>query len=254
MNIDPYLAKIACQQPYPLVFVSLGGPHLYGTSSAGTPFDLRGAHVLPAEAVLGLYPRRNTVKRSGRENGLTYALVTHDITRYMTLLLRRNGAVLDQIFSPLVVVTSPEHEELKETARASLSRAHARYYSGLAQSQWKLFNRTCPRRVKPLLNVYRVLLTGIYLMQSGQVESNLRVLNTYLRLPYLPDLMEMHRSGQRGGLLEEERFDFYQSEYDRLLSKLETAALASRLPASADVMPQVNDLLIRIRTQGTVQA
>lgn len=39
--------------------------------------------------------------------------------------------------------------------------------------QWKLFLEASPRQVKPLLYVYRVLLTGIHLMRTGEVEANL---------------------------------------------------------------------------------
>jgi len=37
----------------------------------------------------------------------------------------------------------------------------------------KLFAKESPPRVKPLLYIYRVLLTGIHLMRTGQVESQL---------------------------------------------------------------------------------
>ena len=40
------------------------------------------------------------------------------------------------------------------------------------------------RRVKPLLYVYRVLLTGIHLMRTGEVEANLPILNEEFRLPF----------------------------------------------------------------------
>jgi hypothetical protein len=37
---------------------------------------------------------------------------------------------------------------------------HSHHYFGFAETQWKLFDKERPRRVKPLLYVYRVLLTG----------------------------------------------------------------------------------------------
>src|ERR1700682_5802730 len=45
-------------------------------------------------------------------------LVTHDGLKFFTMLLKRNGYVLEQLFSPLVVHTTPEHEELKEICRS----------------------------------------------------------------------------------------------------------------------------------------
>jgi len=47
---------------------------------------------------------------SGLRNGVEMDLVTHDILKFFTMLLKRNGYVLEQLHSPLVVQTSPEHE------------------------------------------------------------------------------------------------------------------------------------------------
>ena len=40
-------------------------------------------------------------------------IVSHDVRKFFGLLLKKNGYVLEQLFSPLVVHTTPEHEELK---------------------------------------------------------------------------------------------------------------------------------------------
>ena len=82
-----------------------------------------------------------------------------------SLMLKRNGYVLEQLYSPLIVHTTPEHEELKEIAVRCITRHHSHHYLGFADTQWKLLIKDHPRRVKPLLYVYRVLLAGIYLMR-----------------------------------------------------------------------------------------
>ena len=45
MNIDPRLQRIVAAQPYPLLFATVSGAHLYGFPSPDSDFDLRGAHV-----------------------------------------------------------------------------------------------------------------------------------------------------------------------------------------------------------------
>ena len=47
MTIDPRLHRIVAAQPYPLLFATISGAHLYGFPSPDSDFDLRGAHVLP---------------------------------------------------------------------------------------------------------------------------------------------------------------------------------------------------------------
>jgi predicted nucleotidyltransferase len=88
-------------------------------------------------------------------------IVSHDVKKFMHLLLKKNGYVLEQLYSPLIVHTTPEHAELKSIAHGCITRHHSHHYFGFAETQWKLLLKESPRRVKPLLYVYRVLLTGI---------------------------------------------------------------------------------------------
>lgn len=172
----------ASRHPYPLLFATVSGAHLYGFPSPDSDYDLRGAHVLPVEDVVGLAEPRETIEFSGVRDGIEMDLVTHDARKFFELMLKRNGYVLEQLYSPLVVRTSPEHEELKRLGRGCLTRYHSHHYLGFAATQWKLFEKEQPRRVKPLLYVYRVLLTGIHLMRSGEIEANLVTLNDRFRL------------------------------------------------------------------------
>src|SRR6202451_1284075 len=109
--------------------------------------------------------------------------------------------VLEQVLSPLIVHTMPEHAELKEIARNSITRHHSHHYLGFAETQWRLFQKENPPRVKPLLYVYRVLLTGIHLMRTGVIEANLLRLNETAKLPYIDDLVERKLSGPEKGRL-----------------------------------------------------
>ena len=47
--IDPRLEPIVASQPYPLLFATISGAHLYGFPSPDSDFDLRGVHILPLE-------------------------------------------------------------------------------------------------------------------------------------------------------------------------------------------------------------
>ncbi|MCM2370271.1 nucleotidyltransferase domain-containing protein [Aporhodopirellula aestuarii] len=233
--------------PFPLVFATISGAHLYGFPSPDSDFDLRGVHLLPLETVVGLSPGRETVEKEGIYDGLEIDLVTHDAQKFFTLMGRRNGYVLEQVFSPLVVFTTPEHDELKTIAVGCITRHHAHHYLGFAATQWKLFRKESPPRVKPLLYVYRVLLTGIHLMQTGVVEANLVLLNEDAKLPYLNDLIAMKLEGPEQGTLAEADLAFHESEYARLTAKLESAYAASTLPEMPSSRGALNDLLIRLR-------
>src|SRR6266545_2251290 len=229
MNFDPRIYGEITAQPYPLLFATVSGAHLYGFPSPDSDYDLRGVHILPVREVVGLDPGRETIEVSAVRDGLELDLVTHDVKKFFGLLLRRNGYVLEQLFSPLVVVTTAAPAELKAIARGCVTRHHNHHYLGFAQTQWDLFMKESPRRVKPLLYVYRVLLTGIHLMQTGEVEANLVTLNNEFRLPYIGELVARKQSGENTSLADAD-VAFHQREYERLRAELQTAHDASRLP------------------------
>lgn len=244
---DPRLHRQVEQHPYPLIFATISGAHLYGFPSPDSDYDLRGVHLLPLKEVVGLRIGPETIEKSGVHDGLEIDLVTHDAKKFFGLLLKKNGYVLEQVFSPLVVHTTPEHGELKEIAAQCITRHHVHHYLGFAETQWKLFEKENPPRVKPLLYVYRVLLTGIHLMQAGLVEANLVRLNETAKLPYLSDLIQRKVSGAEKEWLTEADLSFHRSEYERLRNKLQQASEASDLPESPRGSAALHDLLVRIR-------
>jgi len=247
MTHDPRILKQIDEQKYPLLFVTISGAHLYGFPSPDSDYDLRGVHLLPQHELLGIDTGPETIEKSGIFDGLEVDLVTHDAGKFFGLMLKKNGYVLEQLYSPLVVRTSPEHEELKRIGRSCITRFHSYHYFGFAETQWKLFQKESPRRVKPLLYVYRVLLTGIHLMKTGEMEANLVKLNEIYRLPYVPDLVARKLSGPEKGTLSEKDFSFHEAEYARLREVLQAAFDCSTLPENASARPALHDLLLRLR-------
>ena len=241
------LKIIAAEHPFPLIFATVSGAHLYGFASADSDFDLRGVHILPVREVVGLENGRETIEVEEIREGLELDLVTHDAKKFFTLMLRKNGYVLEQLYSPLVVRTSPAHEELKQIGVRCLTKFHAHHYLGFSRTEWKLFEKENPPRVKPLLYIFRVLLTGIHLMRSGELEANLRNLNEIFRLPYIPELIDRKINGKEKETLPDADIGFYKSEYERLTTELENAMNASRLPEKPSAKADLNDLLIRLR-------
>ncbi|HLW00745.1 MAG TPA: nucleotidyltransferase domain-containing protein [Ktedonobacterales bacterium] len=247
MEIDERVRAELARQPYPLLFATISGAHLYGFPSPDSDYDLRGSHLLPLREVVGLESGRETIEVSEVRDGLEIDLVTHDVKKFFGLLLKKNGYVLEQIFSPLVLQTTQEHDALKAIARQCITRHHSHHYFGFAETEWKLFEKARPHRVKPLLYVYRVLLTGIHLMRTGEVEANLVQLNASFRLPYIDDLIARKLAGPELAVLEDADLPFYQREYERLHAELEDAYRASSLPEAPAGKDALNDLLVQVR-------
>ena len=101
--------------------------------------------------------------------------------------------------------------------------------------------------VKPLLYVYRVLLTGLHLMRHGEIEANLLTLNETARLPYIDDLVERKLSGPEKGHLAAADVDFHRQEFERLVTELRSGSESSTLSERASAKERLNDLLVRLR-------
>lgn len=198
------LAATAAAHPYPLLFATVSGAHLHGFPSRDSDVDLRGVHVLPAAEVVGLRTGPETIERAwtaGDQDEMAGAdmdLVTHDAAKLFRLLLRRNGYVLEQLLSPLVVTTGPTHAELAGLAPACLTRHHAHHYRGFARTSQGLFDRS--GELKPLLYAFRVLLTGIHLVSTGELIADLSALRgSVASAPaYLGDLMAAKAEHEHG--------------------------------------------------------
>ncbi len=240
------VGQAVSEHPYPLVFATISGAHLYGFPSPDSDWDIRGVHVLPVREVLGLYDTRDTIEQ-GAKSPVELDVVTHDVKKFFGLLLKRNGYVLEQLYSPLIVKTSAEHDELKAIATGCVTRFHSHHYLGFAATQWSHFEAETPPRVKPLLYTFRVLLTGIRLMNTGQIEANLLRLNGEFGLPYIDELVSRKTQGAEKGVLTEGDAGFYREEYQRLRNELELSSERSALPGSPTCKEELSDLLVRLR-------
>ena len=87
--------------------------------------------------------RRSRPRRRTGTSSWTWSRTTPGSSS--ALLLKKNGYVLEQVFSPLVVHTTPEHDELKAIAQCCVTRHHSHHYFGFAETQWKLFEKEQPR-------------------------------------------------------------------------------------------------------------
>lgn len=247
VTMDLLLRNKVRAHPYSLLFATVSGAHLYGFPSADSDYDLRGVHLLPVGRFAGLHPGEETVQSSNVRDGVEMDLVTHDARKFFTLLLRDNGYVLEQLYSPLVVHTTPEHAELMEIATGCITRRCVRHYVGFAAGQWRLFEKDQPGRVKPLLYVYRVLLTGIHLMRTGRILASLPACNAELGLPYIGELIARKAAGGEHAVLTDADVASHRAEYLRLHALLVAEAERSHLPEAPTARAALHDLLLRIR-------
>ena len=179
-------------------------------------------------------------------DGLDLDLVTHDIGKFATLLLKRDGYVLEQLYSPLVVASGELHDELKTIAAGCITRHHVHHYLGFADTQWALFEKT--GRLKPLLYTFRVLKTGIRLMRTGRVEADLsELLADDPRVPHLQALIDQKRTGGERDAAPGHAASDAPRYVEQLRLALEQAHDHSTLPEAPSARAALHDLVVRAR-------
>jgi len=84
-------------------------------------------------------------------------------------------------------------------------------------------------------------------MRTGEVEANLRHLNSTFKLSYLDELIARKSRGVEKGHLEEADMAFHEKEYMQLQRELEQASQKSHLPERPSCKEALNDLLVGVR-------
>jgi predicted nucleotidyltransferase len=229
------------------LFVTISGAHLYGFASPDSDFDIRGAHLQPLPRLFSLSPPRDTLELSGAEGGRDIDFVSHEAAKFFRLMLGRNGYVLEQVFSPLVVIGGPRLEELREIAAGCITKGLHHHYRGFYETQIGMHERESPKKAKTLLYVYRVLLTGIHVLRHGRIESNLgKLLEGNELAAELGELMRA-KSRERATLSPAQILP-HRERIENLRAELDEALVDSPLPDVPGASADLDAFLYRLRT------
>jgi predicted nucleotidyltransferase len=246
MNPDLEALAGAARRAVPsALFVTVSGAHLYGFPSPDSDVDLRGCHLAPLEELIGLRLPPETAEHKLDQAGQEVELVSHEVGKYLRLLTKHNGYVLEQIFSPLVVLGAAFLERLRLLARRCITRSCRHHYRGFLQGRIRLMEKEAVVRAKSLLYAYRVVLTGIHLLRTGLVEANLCELGRHYELSFLDDLIARKQEGERQGLPGLD-WGWHRAELARWDERLDRAYAESTLPDDPP-RDEMNRFLVDLR-------
>ncbi|OWK39136.1 DNA polymerase beta superfamily protein [Fimbriiglobus ruber] len=230
------------------LFWTVSGSHLYGFPSVDSDVDLRGCFLAPLRDVVGLREPPQTVEPKDVLAGREVEAVSHELGKYLRLLAKSNGYVLEQILSPIVVAGGDFLARLRPLARQCATRQSYHHYRGFLATQRKLMDKDPVLKAKTLLYAYRVVLTGVHLLRTGEVESYLPTLAEVYKLPFVPDLIERKKSAEFGPLTGTD-VAWHRTELDRWENELDRAYADSCLPEAAP-LDELNEFLIATRLPG----
>jgi predicted nucleotidyltransferase len=233
--------------PTPL-FATVSGAHLYGFSSPDSDIDLRGAFVLPLRDVLRLREPKETIATTQIHDRLEVDWVAHDVRKFAQLMTRRNGYVLEQLYSPLVVAGGDWLDELREIGHGCIVRYLYHHYRGFVHRQLELLSKP-EATVKELLYAYRVLLTGIHVLQTGEIEANLVRLNESFKLPGVAELIARKVTGAEKGRLGPADLETHHPRLVQLEAQMAEAFEQSALPDEPTTFDALDHYVVRARLE-----
>lgn len=216
--------------PYPLLYATGTGSYAFGYASPASDLDVHGAHLLPLSQVLGLDSRAGETiecKEPATLQCPALEIATHDLKKVIQLALKGNGNILEDLYSPLVISTSPIHLQLQELAHGCLTRRCAAHYKGMAFNQQR---NLAEQPVKRLLHAYRCLLMGIHLMRTGSLELHLPTLAKETGCAQVDELIALKCAASTAPVLSEQAMRAHLAAIATLTNELDQAAHTSALP------------------------
>jgi len=231
--------------PGRVVLCAVTGSHLYGFPSPDSDLDLKGIHLVATRQLLGLRPDTRVHDSVGFLDGLECDLTTNEAGDALRLLMGGNGNMLERIGSPWQLVAGPEVDELAVLARGAVSRRFARHYGGFFRGRCAEHERQ--PSAKALLYSWRVALTGIHLLRTGELVTDLAVLADAYRYPLLHQLIAVKAHGTEKCAPPDDLDRALRAQWPALAEALVEAEDHSPLPDEAANGATIEDWLVRVR-------
>lgn len=235
----------ACPPPGRLLLCAVTGAHIYGFPSPDSDLDLKGIHVAPTDAFLGLDDVQVSFDRTEDFEGVECDVTTQEAREALRLLLRGNGNMLERVLSPLQAVPPPEG--LQDLARGAVCARFFRHYAGFFRGRLREIDKAPAPIAKNLLYAYRVALTGAHLLRTGELETDVNVLAPQYGFAEVSELVAFKREHGEKSALDAATDARHRAHLPRLEALLVEARDATSLPDTPPNGAALSDWLVQVR-------
>lgn len=232
--------------PGAILHIGLVGAHDYGFPSPDSDLDLKGMHLAPTEALLGLSAPEETHDVLQVFEGVEHDLTSHEAGRALGLLLRGNGNVLERIMTPLQLYDTDDLAELRALARGAISKRFASHYRGYFGGMCREHSRE--PRAKALLYAYRVALTGIHLLETGECRGDVNINAAEYGFD-VAELVAVKREEHERAALPVALDEAHRAIWPRLEERFAAALERSTLPGEPTNIAEIDAWLVRRRIE-----
>jgi uncharacterized protein len=205
---------------------------------------LKAIHVAATPDLLGLAVPSPTVDRAEIVEGVEIDYTSNELAHALSGILAGNGNFIERALGRMVAHRSVLLEDLCSLTRRSLSRRVHNHYRGFAANQVRFLDRD--PSVKKLLYVLRTTLTGIHLLETGELEPDLTQLMGAYGCADAIELIARKRGGERVGL-DPMLLDAWRPRIDGFFTRLDEARDRSALPEAPANEAEIRDWLLTVR-------
>lgn len=178
---DPYKRGLAslhefheAHPTYKVALAVISGSHAFGWNSETSDCDIRGCYIVPTEDFFTLEEPPSTIEMKCEEYNTEFQM--HEIKKFVGLEIQPNLNMLDAVFTKPELILEKDDKIYKELCyfgNEALSKAAYPHVQGLTthmrlhRSKYNIFD------AKKSLYIYRELMRGIYLFETGKIINNI---------------------------------------------------------------------------------
>lgn len=252
-----YLSELmkVFQREKPLLIVISGG-HAYGFAQLAGNVDVRGCHISPTSDLLSINKPTMTIEREiatkikGKDVRL--GLLSNEVEKFIMQLLEGNGTALEELYSPIQVKITPEGKELQSLGKGCITKRCYYHYTGFGRNALGRLRTRMYRDLREILFIYRIYLTGLNLLETGEVVVDLN----WLSDKYACTLPKELISAVDKGKTQPQTFEpdplqirSVESDVERLKSLMDESLGKTKIPDTPDekTIKRLNEFLLKLR-------
>lgn len=230
-----------------ILLTGVTGSHYYGFPAPDSDLDLKGIHAVSLRKVVGLSRPQAAINIEQKWRGCLCDFTSNEIEQALRLLLKGNGNMLERIFSPFQLFETAELKQLKELKCNYLSRRFYHHYRGFFQKKCDEYTKSANFPIKPMLYIYRVALTGIHLLLTGETVGDVKVTSAEHGFAEISELVEIYAATSEKSSLDEAASGRFVARWPLLQEKLDQALEKSPLPELPPGEEACSEWLITLR-------
>jgi uncharacterized protein len=233
-----------------LINLMVSGSNLYGFNSKDSDIDWRGTYMMNTSSLLGLHSQPECLEIKDVEG--VNDIVLQEIGKEIKLCLSGNCNAYEHLNGPQIVSTT-DFLKLREMLNNAMGKTGLyNSYKGMAQFNYIKFVKTGRNTVKKYLYVFRGLMAGIYVLQTGQIQPNINELNKYFKIDEVKQLVKLKQDGLEDQYIPTEiDKGQFETKIADLFVKMDEAYMKCKMPEkpTEEEVEKINQQLIKNRRE-----